>query len=160
PGAIVYEQFGEIHLYDLKSGATKKVEIRLAGDIPAMRPTYEKVNGRFMHAKLSPTGARALFETRGEILTAPAEKGDIRNLTNTPAAAERDPSWSPDGKRIAYFSDESGEYALYVRPASGAGEVKKYRLGEPPSFYYAPTWSPNSTKIAYTDKRVNVWVLD
>src|SRR5579872_409612 len=65
PGAIVYEQFGGIFLYDLKSGATKKVEIRLTGDIPAMRSTFEKVNGRFEHANLSPTGVRAIFEARG-----------------------------------------------------------------------------------------------
>src|SRR5947207_15648832 len=148
PGAIVYEQFGGIYLYDLKSGAAKKVDVRLTGDIPSMRPSFEKVNGRFVHANLSPTGVRAIFETRGEILTAPAEKGDIRNLTNTPGIAERDPSWSPDGKRIAYFSDESGEYALHIRQQSGAGTVEKYDLGKPPAFFYSPTWSPDNKKIA------------
>ena len=160
PGAIVYEQFGEVHLYDLKSGTTKKVEIHLAGDIPSMRPTYEKVANRYMHAKLSPTGVRAVFEARGEILTAPAQKGDIRNLTNTPGVAERDPSWSPDGKRIAYFSDESGEYALHIRPQNGEGTVEKFDLGKPPAFYYQPVWSPDSKKIAYTDNRLQLWYID
>ena len=79
------------------------------------------------NAGLSPTGSRAVFEARGEILTVPAEKGDVRNLTNTPGAADRDPAWSPDGKSIAYFSDESGEYELHVRPQHGSGEVKKYK---------------------------------
>ncbi len=69
----------------------------------------------------------------------PAEKGDIRNLTNTPGVAERDPAWSPDGKSIAYFSDESGEYALHVRAQNGMGEVKKIALGTPPSFYLRPS---------------------
>ena len=101
-----------------------------------------------------------MFEARGEILTVPAEKGDIRNLTRTTGVAERDPAWSPDGKWIAYFSDESGEYALHLEDQSGLGEVKKINLGNPPSYFYGPTWSPDSKKIAYTDKRLNLWYVD
>jgi len=85
--------------------------------------------------------AAAVFEARGEILTVPAEKGNIRNLTRTTGAAERDPSWSPDGKWIAFFSDESGEYALHLVDQSGLGEVKKINLGNPPSYFYNPVWS-------------------
>jgi tricorn protease len=136
------------------------VEIRLTGDLPATRPHWEKVADKIQNAAISPTGARAVFEARGEILTAPAEKGDIRNLTRSTAIAERDPSWSPDGKWIAFFSDQSGEYALHVVDQSGLGEVKKISLGNPPSFFYGPTWSPDSKKIAYTDKRLNVWYVD
>ena len=101
-----------------------------------------------------------MFEARGEILTVPAEKGDVRNLTRTTGVAERDPAWSPDGKWIAYFSDESGEYALHLEDQSGLGEVKKINLGNPPSYFYGPTWSPDSKKIAYTDKRLNLWYVD
>src|SRR6202040_1386546 len=84
----------------------------------------------------------------------------IRNLTRSPAAADRDPAWSPDGKSIAYFSDESGEYELCVRSQNGLGEVRRINLGNPPSFFYTPTWSPDSKKIAYSDKRLNVWYVD
>jgi tricorn protease len=160
PEAIVYEQFGSLNLFDLKSGKTKKINVTINGDIPSVRAKYEKVGNRILNAALSPTGARALFEARGEILTVPAEKGDVRNLTNTTGVADRDPAWSPDGKWIAYFSDESGEYALHLRQQSGMGEIKKVSLGNPPSFYYAPTWSPDSKKIAFTDKRLNLWYVD
>src|SRR5262249_26027595 len=96
-----------------------------------------------------------------EILTVPAEKGDVRNLTNTTGAAERDPAWSPDGKSVAYFSDESGEYELHVRPQDGRSEVKRIKLGDgEPSFYYNSVWSPDSKKIAYGDKRLNLWYVD
>jgi tricorn protease len=160
PGAIVYEQFGSLNLYDLKSGKAQKLDITLAGDLPSVRPHFEKAAGRITTALLSPTGARAVFEARGEIITVPAEKGNARNLTSTPGVMERDPAWSPNGKWIAYFSDESGEYALHLREQSGMGEVKKINLGNPPSFFYSPKWSPDSKKIAYTDKRLNLWYVD
>ncbi|HVF90022.1 MAG TPA: PDZ domain-containing protein [Blastocatellia bacterium] len=160
PGVIAYEQFGTIHLYDLSSGKARKVDIRVAGDLLSLRPRYEKVGSRITSAALSPTGARVVFEARGEILTVPSEKGDPRNLTSTTGVMERDPAWSPDGKWIAYFSDESGEYALHLRNQTGMGEVKKIDLGKPPSFFYSPVWSPDSKKIAYTDKRLNLWYVD
>jgi tricorn protease len=160
PGAIVYEQFGSIHLFDLKSGKSKQVEISVSGDIPSLRPTFEKLSTRISNASLSPTGARALFEARGEIFTVPAEKGDARNLTNTPGVAERSPAWSPDGEQIAYFSDESGEYQLHLRAQNGLGDVRKIGLGAPPAFYYNPTWSPDSKKIAYEDSQRQLWYID
>jgi tricorn protease len=158
PDAIVYEQLGSLHTYDLKTGKTRKLEVRVAGDLPAVRPRFENVAERIADAGISPTGARAVFEARGEILTVPAEKGDIRNLTNTPGVAERSPAWSPDGRWVAYFSDESGEYALHLRSQDGL-TVQKIPLPDP-SFYYSPAWSPDSKKLAYTDKHLNVWYLD
>jgi tricorn protease len=160
PGVIVYEQFGSIHLLDLKSGKSEKVEIRISGDIPALRPSFEKLASRISSASLSPSGARALFEARGEIFTVPAEKGDPRDLTNTPGIAERTPAWSPDGKQIAYFSDESGEYELHLRAPNGLGDVQKIQLGGPPMFYYDPRWSPDSRKIAYQDSQRQLWYID
>ena len=122
PGGIVYDQFGALHLFDPASGRVAAGGGagggRPGGGAPELR---EGRDNAIQTAGLSPTGARAVFEARGEILTVPAEKGDVRNLTNTPGAAERDPAWSPDGKSIAYFSDESGEYELHLaRPGRHA----------------------------------------
>jgi len=160
PDALVYEQFGGIYVLDPGSGQSRKVRIEIAGDLPATRAHFEKATNMIQNAAISPTGARAVFEARGEILTVPAEKGDVRNLTRTTTVAERDPAWSPNGKSIAFFSDESGEYALHIADQSGLGAVKKIGLGEPPSFFYGPLWSPDSKKIAYTDKRLNLWYVD
>ncbi len=160
PDAIVYEQFGSLSLFDPATGKSKPVAVTVAADLPNVRPHFKKVEHEITSASLSPSGARAIFEAHGEILTAPAEKGDIRNLTNTPGTMERDPAWSPDGKWVAYFSDESGEYQLFLKSPDGLGEPKKIGLGPQPSFYYSPLWSPDSKKIAFTDKRLNLWYVD
>jgi tricorn protease len=160
PGAIVYEQFGSLHLFDLKSGRQREVRVTITGDFPAVMPHFEKVAGHILNANVSPSGQRAVFEAHGDILTVPAEKGSIRNITNSPTIADRDPAWSPDGRWIAYFSDESGHYELHLKDQMGMGTVKKVPLGDPPAFYYHPMWSPDSKKIAYTDNRLNVWYVD
>jgi len=161
PDAIVIEQFGAIKLYDLATHQAKNVTIHVAGDIEAVRPHFAKVEPkRIQNFGISPTGARAVFEAWGEIFTVPTDKGDIRNITHSPAVADRDPAWSPDGKSIAYFSDESGEYELTIREQSGLGTVRHINLGNPPSFFYTPTWSPDSKKIAYSDKRLQLWYVD
>jgi len=158
--AIVYEQFGSIHLFDPATGKQNAVNIRVNGDFPAVRPHFVPVGEKIETANISPTGARAVFEAHGEILTAPVEHGDIRDLTNTVGVAERDPAWSPDGKWIAFFSDESGEYSLHLRQPDGMGDAKKISLGDHPTFFYSPTWSPDSKKIAYSDKTLKLWYMD
>ena len=157
--AIVYEQFGSLHLYDLKNGKTREVSVTLAGDLPELRQHYVNVAKRLTNADISPNGARAVFEARGEILTVPAEKGDPRNLTQSPGVMERFPRWSPDGQSIAYLSDESGEYALHIRNQDGTGEVKKIALGGK-AFYSNPQWSPDNKKIAYIDNHSHVFYVD
>ena len=158
PDAIVYEQFGGISLYDLKSGKTKPVPIRVQGDFPELRTRFVNVGRSLGSAAISPNGARAVFAARGEIITVPAEKGDPRNLTNSPDVMERDPQWSPDGKSIAYLSDESGEYALDIRAQNGSSEATKIELK--PGFYRSPRFSPDSKKMALVDSFQRLWVVD
>ena len=160
PDAIVYEQFGGLNLYDLATGKSSPVPITVGGDMPEVREHYVPMGEFLSGAAVSPTGVRAAFESRGEIITLPAEKGDARNLTNSPGVMERDPAWSPDGKTIAYFSDESGEYALHLAPQTGEGAVVKVALADKPSFYSAPRWSPDSKKITYSDARLWHWYVD
>ncbi len=166
PGALVYEQFGSIHLLDTASPGTasntdRVVPIQIHGELVNLQPHLAQVRAdEIQNVGISPTGARAAFEAHGEIFTIPAEKGDTRNLTNTPGAAERNPSWSPDGKTIAYFSDASGEYKLYLQDQTGFKAPTVVDLGPDPSYFYDPTWSPDSKHIAYTDKHLRLWMLD
>jgi tricorn protease len=158
-GAIVFEQAGSIHELDPASGQEHVVNINANGDFPWMMPRWEDVTARMTNLALSPTGKRALVESRGEIFTIPAEKGDVRNLSHSSGSAERDPAWSPDGKYVSYFSDKSGEYKLVIESQDGLTPPREIAL-ENRYHYYTPSWSPDSKKIVYTDTDLKVWVLD
>ena len=165
PGGLVYEQFGSLHLVDLSSpsqpGQDHTLSITIHGDLPQLAPHLAAIASDEIHAAaLSPTGQRAVVEAHGDIFTVPAEKGDTRNLTNTSNAAERSPAWSPDGKTIAYFSDASGEYQLYLHEQTGFKAPTVIDLGPNPSYFYGLRWSPDSKHILYTDKHLHLWCLD
>jgi tricorn protease len=161
PGGLIYEQFGSIHLLDTATSSDHLLSIQIHGDLPNLEPHRALLTpDQIQNANLSPTGARAVFEAHGEIFTVPGEKGDSRNLTNTSGVAERDPSWSPDGKTIAYFSDASGEYQLYLHDQTGFKPPTVIDLGPDPSYFYGPTWSPDSKHIAYADKHQHLWYVD
>ena len=157
--AVVFEQAGYVHELDPKSGKEHIVNITATGDFPWMMPRWEDVSNRLTNLALSPTGKRVVVEARGEIFTIPAEKGDVRNLTNSSDSAERDPAWSPDGKFISYFSDKAGEYRLYIEAQDGLAPPREIVL-ENPTHYYTASWSPDSKKILFSDTGLHVWVLD
>jgi tricorn protease len=159
PGAVVFEQAGYIHELDPRTGKERIVNITAAGDFPWMMPRWEDVTSRMTNIALSPTGKRIVVEARGEVFTIPAEKGDVRNLSNSSGSAERDPAWSPDGKWVSYFSDKSGEYKLVIEPQDGITPPREIALDHP-THYYTPAWSPDSKKILFTDTNLKVWVLD
>ncbi len=158
-GLIAYEQAGYLHLFEAASGASRLVPVRIATDLIEVRPRYVDGSRFIRNHAISPSGARAVFEFRGEIVTVPKEKGDYRNITASTGAHERSPAWSPDGTSIAYFSDESGEYALHIAPQDGKGEARKIAL-DGAGFYEDPKWSPDGQKISYTDNAHALYWLD
>jgi tricorn protease len=159
PEKLVYGVEGYLFTFDPSAGQSSPVSIQVPSDHLFLRPRFKNVAREIVDFDLSPSGNRALFEAHGDVLTVPAEKGEMRNLTQSPGAMDRFPAWSPDGKWIAYFSDAGGEYALYVADQMGEGSPKKIAL-EDPTFFYSPVWSPDSKKIAFTDKHLNLWFLD
>ncbi len=159
-GVIVYEQGGHLHELDPATGTRRQLEIYAEGDLNFARRRWEDVPATgLQNATLSPTGQRALFEHRGEILTVPVEDGSWRNLTSNSGAAERYPGWSTDGQQIAYFSDESGEYQLVITDQTGLGEKRIIDIPEP-TFFFQPTWSPGDGHIAFTDTDMRLLVVD
>jgi tricorn protease len=158
-GKLIYESDGYLHVLDPRAGTPQQVAITVPSDLVAVRTRYENVSSTIRSFDISPTGQRALFEARGDILTAPAKNGDIRNITQTPGAYERDPAWSPDGRYITYFSDVDGEYALYLADPMGTAPAKKIAIANP-TFFYRPVWSPDSKNILFSDKAGNLSYVD
>ncbi|HEY1495029.1 MAG TPA: PDZ domain-containing protein [Candidatus Solibacter sp.] len=159
PDAIVYEQAGFIYLYDTKAGQARKLSIEVTGDLPWARPQFKKVASMIRAASLSPTGVRAAFEARGDVFTVPAEKGDTRNLTQSPGAHDRSPVWSPDGTQLAWLSDASGEYELMIGDPTGAQKPHSIPLPST-AFFSAPAWSPDGSKIVLEDNHLNLWTIE
>ncbi|HEU4386600.1 MAG TPA: PDZ domain-containing protein, partial [Blastocatellia bacterium] len=159
PDAIVYEQAGYIHLLDTGTGQTGRLVIEVTGDVPWARQQYKKVAGMIRSASLSPSGIRAAFEARGEIFTVPADKGDYRNLTQSPGAHDRSPVWSPDGSQLAWLSDASGEYQLMLAEPTGLTAPRSVRLPST-AFFSDPSWSPDGTEILLQDNHLNLWMIE
>jgi tricorn protease len=157
---VVYEEGGYLWRYDTASGKNEKVPVRITGDFRNTVPYFKNVKANIESFSPSPSAARALFVARGEIFTAPAKNGEVRNLTQTPAIRERDAVWSPDGKWIAYLSDRNGDdYEVYVRPADGSGTERQVTTGAR-SWRFAPQWSPDSKWMAFFDKDQSLRLLD
>jgi tricorn protease len=158
-GVIVYEQAGYLHVHDPSAGTTEQLEIHVRGDLPWTRPDWKDVTDNIQSASLSPTGKRALIGARGEVFTVPTEHGDWRNLTESSGARDRTPAWSPDGSQIAWVSDASGEYQLYIADQKGLSEPRVIDLPGP-TFYYDLQWSPDGSHLLFTDTDLNIWTLN
>lgn len=160
PGGIVYEKLGGIYIYNPESHESHQVNITIDGDFSESRPQFKNILENLGTVGISPSGNRVVVEGRGWIATVPAKKGDARLLDSTQGAHRRNPAWSPDGKTIAYITDVNGgrqELALWDIAAS---KEKRVRLGESPAFYNQLIWSPDGSKISYTDYRHYVWIHD
>lgn len=160
PDAIVYEQAGDIHLFEVSTGQSRRLSIDVAGDMPWARPQFKRVAALIRNASLSPTGVRAAFEARGDIYTVPAEKGDYRNLTRSPGAHDREPVWSPDGAHIAWFSDAAGEYQLMIGDQGGVDSKPRAIALPVAAFFSGLAWSPDGRQLSFQDNHLTLWSLD
>ena len=157
--AIVYEQAGYVHLFDLKTGQSRRLSIEVTGDLPWTRPQFKKVSSMIRESALSPTGVRAAFEARGDIFTVPTEKGDYRNLTQSTGAHDRSPVWSPDGSQLAWLSDVGGEYQLMIGDPTGTAKPRAIALPST-AFFSAPAWSPDGKHLLLQDNHLNLWSIE
>lgn len=159
PADIVLEAGGKLYLYQLANGQLKEVKVNLVSDKATLKPSIETVEKYVQWLSIARDGNRALIQARGDIFSLPAENGFVKNLTQSPGSAERHPAWSPDGKSIAYWSDQSGEYELWIMDAEKNAAPRKI-TNYGPGFRYSLSWSPDSKKIAFIDKAMNIKILE
>ena len=159
-GVIAFVRDGRIHLYDPGNNQTRILDVRVSPDAAELKTRTVNVARTIEWASVSPSANQIVFGTRGELLQFDPASGESKNLTQTPGVAERYPALSPDGRSLAYFSDESGEYQLHVRSLVGDAAIKKIAVESRPSFYRELTWSPDSKRLAFTDKRLALWLAD
>jgi len=158
-GYVVFENGGYIYRYDVKKGAAQKVDIQLADDDVWSRTEYRSGNLSVSGYSLSPDGKRVLMVARGDIFSLPAEKGPVVNISRSPGAHEREAEWSPDGSRIAWISDASGEYQIYTAPADKMTEaacLTDFKEGYPSNLQ----WSPDGRKLYFSTLHWDVCELD
>ncbi|MFY0255746.1 PDZ domain-containing protein [Chitinophaga sp. 30R24] len=159
PADIVYEANGKLYLLSLSTQQSTEVKINITTDLAALKPHLVRTARYIQSATISPDGQRALIGARGEVFSVPAISGYVKDLTRTSGIAERYPVWSPDGKTIAWWSDKSGDYELWLAASGKENEARQVtHLG--PGFRYRPYWSPNSKQVAFIDQAMKIWVLD
>lgn len=159
-GVIAFVRDGRLLLLTPATGAVQTVDVQVDPDPSEIQPRTVPGHRHIESGSLAASGEKIVFGMRGDVITLEPASGTFLNLTATSGAAERYPVISPDGEWIAYFSDESGEYQLHVRPASGEGTVKKIPVELKPTFYRELTWSPNSKRLAFSDSELTLWVVD
>ena len=158
-GEIVYEQGGQLHLYNIREKSDKVVKVQIISDMTALMPRNESVEKYVQSTHLSHDGNRILFEARGDVFSLPAKEGVARNLTHTSGIAERTPAYSPNGKHIVYWSDATGEYELYLMNTDNPSVTKKL-TSYGPGYRYSPQWSPDSKKISFIDQAGEIMILN
>jgi tricorn protease len=156
---IVYESGGELNIYDIATGQSRHISITVPTDALAERPSQVSAANAIESFCLSPKGERALFVARGDVFTAPIEKGPTRNLTDSSKAHEKWAQWSPDGSKIAYISDLDGEDQLYTINQDGSGKQEELTHGLK-SMLYQPEWASDGKRIAFTDADSKLYVLN
>ncbi len=156
---IVFEQAGQIWKFDLATEKSSAVPITIREDFAATRPALTNVAKSLASVAPSPDGQRVTVVARGDVFTVPAKDGPTRNLTQTQGVHERSARWSPDGKWIAYLSDATGEFELYVRPQDGKGAAIQLTSNND-TYPFALDWSPDSKKILWADRKQRLRFID
>ncbi len=158
-GQIVYEHGGHLYRLETQTGTTQRVTVNIRYDNPNTLPYFKNVKDNIHSMAISPSGNRVLFDARGDIFSVPAGEGSIVNLTKDQGVRAVFPTWSPDGKNIAYYSDETGEYEVYLIENKEDAKPRQITKGSK-GWKYQAEWSPNSKYLVFFDRSLKLQLVD
>ncbi|MBN2633309.1 MAG: PD40 domain-containing protein [Bacteroidales bacterium] len=156
---LIYENGGYLYKLNLQTLQSEKLKINISFDNPNLLPYFRNVKDNINSFNISPTGKRALFDARGDIFSVPAENGITENLTRTQGIREIFPAWSPDGKYISYYSDQTGEYELFLLENKKGAKPRQLTSGSS-AWKYEPLWSPDSKYLVFFDRTMKLRLVD
>ncbi|MGP1476220.1 MAG: S41 family peptidase [Phocaeicola sp.] len=155
---IVFEKGGYLYSLDPKTRQTSQIKITLNSDNIYARKEMKHVEKNIRQVDLAPDGNRLVVTARGEVFDIPVKDGVTKNITCTPGANDRDGNWSPDGKYIAYISDQTGETEVWMQPVNGNEPIQLTKDND--TYIRSIYWRPDSKKILYTDRKNRVVEVD
>jgi len=156
---IIFEKGGLLYVYDTQSGKVAQIPVVINNDQLYSRLEWKDLSGIIRGASMSPNGERVLFSARGELFNTPVKQGITRNLTNSSGIHERNGAWSPDGTRIAYVSDKTGEFEIWISDPKTLDDAKQL-TSKSDTYIFGFEWSPDSKSILYYDKLFRLWLVD
>lgn len=156
---IIFENGGYIYILDTKTKQSRKIEIKISNDLPFGRSFLADAARNIQGVSLSPGGERLALVGRGDVFSVPVKSGITRNLTASSGAHDRSAVWSPDGKYIAYLSDRSGEFEIWIQKQDGT-EAALQLTKNADTYYFGIAWSPDSKKILFSDKKLRLQMID
>ena len=157
-GKIVFENGGYLYVLDPATKRSEKITIYLNSENNFAREEQRKVGENLRGGSLAPDGSRLALSARGEVFDVPAKHGVTRNITHTPGVHERNAAWSPDGKNIAYISDQTGETEIWVRPVDS--DQARQLTFDNDTYIRDFEWSPDGSQIVYTDRKNRMVLLN
>ncbi|MFN3554677.1 MAG: PDZ domain-containing protein [Bacteroidales bacterium] len=158
-GQLVYENGGRLFKLNLETEQEEQVIVNIRYDNPYTLPYFKNVKDNIHSMAISPSGNRVLFDARGDIFSVPAGEGTIHNLTNTQGVRAVFPTWSPDGKWIAYYSDQTDEYEVYLLENKEGAQPRQITSGSK-GWKYQAKWSPDSRYLVFFDRSMKLQLLD
>ncbi len=155
---LVFEHGLGIEVFDPATSKAMPVRFQMVSDLLHTRPFMVPAETAVVLSSIGPTGKRVLVETRGQIVSLPVKDGDARVVLAKEGARFRYPMYSPDGKKIAYFSDETGEKQLWTCDPDGSNP-KQLTNGKNRQLDRIQ-WAPDSKAVAYTTNEGQIHLID
>ena len=157
---IAISDGGRLYVYSFATHRLRHIAVTVPLSGARTLPYEYDAAKSIRSAGLAPDGKLAVFGARGAIFTVPARYGRTNELSAARASNDIDPSWSPNGKWIAYIDDDGKDSQVMVRAADGSGTPRALTRRGNLTDMGPLRWSPNSHWLTYSTSRQQLWLVN